>query len=87
MIHTARRVLALAAVTGAVAAPTTAFAANPDPGTGSSEGAPTQATVAPATSSDDFSFGDAAIGAGALAVVLAVGGGATILVHRTQVAR
>jgi hypothetical protein len=76
MIHKLTRTLALAVATTTAAAPA-ASAMLPPPDTSGSAVA-----SAPQAAPHGFDFGDAAIGAGTAVVVLLVGGGGTLAVHR-----
>jgi hypothetical protein len=85
MIHKLTRTLALAAATGAIAAPAaSAMLPAPDPVTRSTAGFAPQPLTVNSVKSDGFDYGDAAIGAGAAIAVLLAAGGGTFAVQRIR---
>jgi hypothetical protein len=85
MIHKLTRTLALAAATGAIAAPAaSARLPAPDPVTSNTAAFTPEPLTANSVRSDGFDYGDAAIGAGAAIAVLLAAGGGTFAVQRIR---
>ena len=85
MFHTVTRSLAVAAVAGAVAAPAATAAIPLSDADGPGGHATKHAVIVRPDAPRGFSFGDAAVGAGAAVVVLLAGGGTLVAYRHRQI--